>query len=84
MNATTETTSEPVLKNPDAPAATRIMDHCVVATEHGTFTWEMVDRARAREAGQRESRSLKTGVPADTASAREPQRAGARAAVLSR
>jgi hypothetical protein len=27
-------------------------DHYVVATEHGTFHWETVDRARAREAGK--------------------------------
>jgi hypothetical protein len=27
-------------------------DHYVVATEHGTFQWETVDRARAREAGK--------------------------------
>ena len=28
-------------------------DHYLVATEHGTFHWETVDRARAREAGKR-------------------------------
>jgi hypothetical protein len=27
-------------------------DHYAVATEHGTFQWELVDRARAREAGK--------------------------------
>ena len=27
-------------------------DHYAVATEHGTFIWETVDRARAREAGK--------------------------------
>jgi hypothetical protein len=27
-------------------------DHYVIATEHGTFQWETVDRARAREAGK--------------------------------
>lgn len=27
-------------------------DHYMVATDHGTFEWETVDRARAREAGK--------------------------------
>jgi len=27
-------------------------DHFIVATEHGTFQWETVDRGRAREAGR--------------------------------
>jgi hypothetical protein len=27
-------------------------DHYIVVTEHGTFSWETVDRARAREAGK--------------------------------
>jgi hypothetical protein len=27
-------------------------DHFMVVTEHGTFQWETLDRAREREAGQ--------------------------------
>jgi hypothetical protein len=27
-------------------------DHYMVATEHGTFSWETVDRARAGETGE--------------------------------
>jgi hypothetical protein len=41
-----------ILQSVEDALIDRGYDHYVVATEHGTFHWETVDRARAREVGK--------------------------------